>query len=215
MINRTILLPAVGCVFFGALILFELSAPMTHPIPPATVPPKLDNKPAVLSNVRADPTELVSTILARPLFSPTRHPPPRTGTETSSTLDLGGARLTGIVIAPGVRLAIFDLKGSKPVLLNEGETISGWRVDSIAPSEVSLVGPGGLKTLQPKLDPAHTASGPPPASAARLQPAPPPPSATQVQPAPPPPSAARVQPAPPPPSGPPIRPRGLGRQPHD
>jgi hypothetical protein len=191
MIDRRVLLAAVGCVCFGAVILFELSAPMTHPIPQPTVPPKVDSRPTVSSDVGADPKQLVSAILARPLFSPTRHPPPTTGTEISSNFELGGARLTGIVIAPGERLAIFDIKGSKPVVLNEGETVSGWRVDSIAPTEVSLVGPGGLKTLQPKLDPAHTASGPPPASAARLQPTP----------------------TPPPSSDAPVRPRGPGREP--
>jgi hypothetical protein len=185
--NRGVLLMAAGCVFFGALILLELTSAMTNPDPPATVSPKIDRGPAVSSDVRADPNQLVSAILARPLFSSTRRPPQTT--EISSNFELGGARLTGIVIGPGERLAIFDIKGSKPVVLNEGETVSGWRVDSIAPSEVSLVGPGGLKTLQPKLDPAHTGSGISPASAARLQPASPPPSDA------------------------PIRPRGPGREP--
>jgi hypothetical protein len=167
MINRSILLPAAGCALFGVLILLELSEQMSHPVPPAAGLPNLDNAPGVSSDIGADPHQLTSAILARPLFSPTRHPSPATGTEVSSNFELGGARLTGIVIAPGERLAIFDMKGSKPVVLNEGETVSGWRVDSIAPSEVSLVGPGGLKTLQPKLDPAHTVSGLSPVSAAR------------------------------------------------
>ncbi|HEV2187022.1 MAG TPA: hypothetical protein VGR70_07425 [Stellaceae bacterium] len=187
MINRGVFLLAAGCVFFGAVILVELSGGMTHPVPPAAVPPGVDNTPAMASDVAADPNRLVPTILARPLFSPTRQPPPATGNEVSGNFELGGARLTGIVIGPGERLAIFDMKGSKPVVLNEGETVSGWRVDSIAPSEVSLVGPGGTKTLQPKLDPAHTVSNVPPASAARAQPQPP--------------------------SDAPIRPRGPGREP--
>ena len=185
MINRGVLLLTAGCVFFGAVILIELSGEMTHPVPPASTPP-VDNAPAAASDVAADPNRLVPAILARPLFSPTRQPPP-TGNEVSSNFELGGARLTGIVIGPGERLAIFDMKGAKPVVLNEGETVSGWRVDSIAPSEVSLVGPGGIKTLQPKLDPAHTVSNVAPASAARAQPQPP--------------------------SDAPIRPRGPGREP--
>jgi hypothetical protein len=37
--------------------------------------------------------------------------------------------------------------------VKEGDTVSGWRVDSITPLEVSLSGPGGTKTLQPKIDP--------------------------------------------------------------
>jgi hypothetical protein len=189
MTNRGVLLMAAGCVFFGALIVLELTSAMTNPDPPATVSPKIDSGPAVSSDVRPDLKQLVSVILARPLFNSTRRPSQTT--EISNNFELGGARLTGIVIAPGERLAIFDIKGSKPVVLNEGEIVSGWRVDSIAPSEVSLVGPAGVKTLQPKLDPAHTvtASSAPPASAARLQPAPPPPGDA------------------------PIRPRGPGREP--
>jgi hypothetical protein len=187
MINRGVLLPAAGCVFCGAVILVELSGRMTHSAPPAAIPPSVDNSPALSSDVAADPHQLTSVILARPLFSPTRQPPQTTGTEVSSNFELGGARLTGIVIAPGERIAIFDIKGSKPMVLNEGETVSGWRVDSIAPSEVSLVGPGGLKTLQPKLDPAHAVSSISPASAART---------------------------PSPPSDAPIRLRGPDREPH-
>jgi hypothetical protein len=176
MINHSVLLPAAGCVFFGAVILLELSTAMTSPVPAAPVTPKIDRGLTMSRDVSADPKQLVSVILTRPLFNSTRRPPQTT--EISSNFELGGARLTGIVIGPGERLAIFDIKGSKPVVLNEGEIVSGWRVDSIAPSEVSLVGPAGVKTLQPKLDPAHTATTPsaPPASATRLQPAPPPPS---------------------------------------
>jgi hypothetical protein len=189
MINRGILLIAAGCAFFGVVFLFELSADLTHPVPVAAVSPKVDNAPTVPTDAEVDRTQLVPVILGRPLFNPTRHPPPTTGTEVSSNFELSGARLTGIVIAPGERLAIFDIKGAKPVVLNEGEIVSGWRVDSIAPSEVSLVGPAGVKTLQPKLDPAHTVT----TSSA------------------PPPSAARVQP--PPPGDAPIRSRGPGREP--
>jgi hypothetical protein len=49
-------------------------------------------------------------------------------------------------------LAIFAVNGAaKPLRLTEGEDVSGWRIESITPHEVSLSGPGGTKTLQPKL----------------------------------------------------------------
>ncbi len=47
------------------------------------------------------------------------------------------------------------------MVVTEGETVSGWRVDSITPREVSLSGPGGTKTLQPKIDPNLTPSATP------------------------------------------------------
>ena len=164
MIDRRVLLSLGGSVFFGMLILLEMRVGMTHSVPPATVSPKTDSASAAPNRVKTDPTQLVSAILARPLFSSTRRPPQTTEKIISGTFELDGARLTGIVIAADERLAIFDVKGSKPLVLNEGETVSGWRVDSIAPSEVSLVGPGGVKTLQPKLDPSHSpvSAGPAP-----------------------------------------------------
>jgi len=45
--------------------------------------------------------------------------------------------------------------------VTEGEAVSGWRVESITPHEVSLSGPGGTKTLEPKLD-ANLVQQPPP-----------------------------------------------------
>src|SRR5947208_1663743 len=39
------------------------------------------------------------------------------------------------------------------ILIAEFAAVSGWRVGNITPREVSLSGPSGTKTLQPKLDP--------------------------------------------------------------
>lgn len=172
MIDRRLLLSVGGCVLFGVVILLELSWGMTRPVPPATVSSQTDGLSAAPNETRADPNQLVSTILARPLFSSTRRPPPIADNDVSSTFELGGARLTAIVIAPDERIAIFDMKGAKPLVLNEGQTVSGWRVDSITPSEVSLVGPGGLKTLQPKLNPSPTVSSNSAAPASSVPPAP-------------------------------------------
>ena len=95
----------------------------------------------------------MATILARPLFSTTRRPPPaqRRPGGRHSTFD--DTRLAGIVTEPGHRFAIFAPAGAKPLIVSEGDTVSGWRVDSITAREVSLSGPGGTKTLQPKIDP--------------------------------------------------------------
>jgi hypothetical protein len=67
--------------------------------------------------------------------------------------DLSDKRPTGIVTAPGRQIAIFAVKDAKPLILAEGETISGWRIETIGPIEVSLIGPGGSRTLRPKPDP--------------------------------------------------------------
>jgi hypothetical protein len=69
-------------------------------------------------------------------------------------------RLTGIVTEPD-HVAIFAMNGAKPLRVSEGEAASGWRIESIAPQEVSLSGPGGTKTLEPKPDPNLVQQPPP------------------------------------------------------
>jgi hypothetical protein len=172
MIDRRLLLSVGGCVLFSGVILLELGWGMTRPVPPAAVPSQTGGLSPSPNETRADPNQLVFAILARPLFSSTRRPPPIADNDISGTFELGGARLTAIVIAPDERIAIFDMQGAKPLVLSEGQTVSGWRVDSITPSEVSLLGPGGLKTLQPKLNPSHTGSNNSIAPASSVPPAP-------------------------------------------
>jgi general secretion pathway protein N len=105
--------------------------------------------------------ELVTTILARPLFSSTRRPSENAPAAAADN-DLADTRLAGIVTEPGRRLAIFAVNGGKPLKVAEGDEVSGWRVESISPREISLSGPSGTKTLQPKLDPNLAAQAPQP-----------------------------------------------------
>jgi general secretion pathway protein N len=108
---------------------------------------------------------MLTTILARPLFNSARHPPQNSVSGSDGGADLADARLTGIVTEPGRRIAIFAVNGAKPLRLTEGEAVSGWRIVSITPREVALSGPGGSKTLEPKIDPnlGPPAPGPTPA----------------------------------------------------
>jgi len=73
------------------------------------------------------------------------------------------------------------VNGAKPLKLTEGEAVSGWRIESITPREVALSGPGGAKTLSPKIDPNLVAppsgSIPAAAPAAAARPPVPPPAA--------------------------------------
>jgi len=97
--------------------------------------------------------ELLAMALARPLFSSTRRPPQSAPSDNVTSADLADMRLTGIVTEPEHHVAIFAVNGAKPLRVTEGEAVSGWRIESITPREVSLSGPGGTKTLEPKLDP--------------------------------------------------------------
>jgi hypothetical protein len=65
---------------------------------------------------------------------------------------LRDVRLTGVVIAPDLRIAIFAVSGTNSLVLSEGETLKDWRLDRILPGEVLLSGPAGTIKLEPKLD---------------------------------------------------------------
>jgi hypothetical protein len=64
------------------------------------------------------------------------------------------ARLTGVVIGPDLRIAIFAVSGTNPLVLSEGETLKDWRLDRISPGKVLLSSPAGTRTmkLEPKPD---------------------------------------------------------------
>jgi hypothetical protein len=75
--------------------------------------------------------------------------PPARLADGPVTGDLADTRLAGIVVQPDHRIAIFAVSGAKPRTLSKGETISGWRIESITETEVSLVNGSVSKTLKP------------------------------------------------------------------
>ena len=151
-----------GCLIFGAVLLFELK-PTTAT--DTAAPSEVAKRPDATSTARRAPgtrlDELLAVALARPLFSSTRRPPQAAAPDSTTNSDLADMRLTGIVTEPDHHVAIFAVNGAKPLRVTEGEAVSGWRVESITPHEVSLSGPGGTKTLEPKLD-ANLVQQPPP-----------------------------------------------------
>jgi hypothetical protein len=169
-----ILLPIAGCMVFGAIVFIELEPSSLNDPAIIEAAPRSDVAPAVHRRQSPRPDELLATILARPLFSSTRRPAEGPA-NTAATSDLADTRLTGIVTEPGRHIAIFAVNGAKPLILSEGESVSGWRIENITPRDVSLSGPEGTKTLQPKVDPnlAPPAGQNPPGNAAVRPPVPP------------------------------------------
>jgi hypothetical protein len=154
MIDRlALLLLVLGCLLFGAIIFIELAPAGTENSEIAQTAARSDVASPVARTQTLRPEELVAAALARPLFSSTRRPPQDAPSGAAADNDLADARLTGIVTTPVRRIAIFAVSGDKPLKVAEGEAVSGWRIDSITPREISLSGPNGTKTLQPKLDP--------------------------------------------------------------
>lgn len=92
----------------------------------------------------------VATILARPLLSPDRRPAPEVSAAGSGSRAPDGLpRLSGVLVGPFGRSAIFAADGAKPVVVGEGSRVSAWTVRLIQAGEVQVVGPGGVRTLHP------------------------------------------------------------------
>jgi hypothetical protein len=111
-------------------------APPPAAATPATPPPAGDDAEDALG-------ELVQTVLARPLFSPGRRPaPPMAAAASDAPAAAAGQedlpRLSGVIVAPGGRRAIFAPAEGHPLVVPEGASIGRFVVHSIAPGQVTL-----------------------------------------------------------------------------
>lgn len=120
----------------------------------------------------------VATILARPLFSPTRRPPaPGAAPAKAAVAEM--PRLTGVLITDAASGAMFARPGERPIVVHTGDRIGPYQVTSISAGQVTLTGPAGPVTMHPAFAKAAerqaTAPGAPPegkSSRPRLAPAP-------------------------------------------
>lgn len=118
----------------------------------------------------ADLDKMVATILARPLFSPSRRP-------AAAALDASAVqgraslpKLSGIIHAPDLRRAIFQSPGSeKPVVtdVGEGQAINDWTVQDIGPESVTLIRDGQTVLLTPTFGTITTQPPPKPRPVSR------------------------------------------------
>jgi hypothetical protein len=207
MIDRVAVLFLAGSALLGAVLLGELNAEDPGVQTAATpAPAPAPAYPALrLQSPRMD--ELTATTLSRPLFSATRRPSERAGPDRPADPELANVRLTGIVIERDRHTAIFAVQGAKPLVRSEGETVNDWHLDSIAPREVTVTGPAGTTTLEPKADPTLVRPAPaaqPAPAASAVRPGVPPVQPAAVGARPPAPATAVSQPrpgaAPPPPA---------------
>jgi hypothetical protein len=103
--------------------------------------------------------EWVASILARPLFSPDRRPPAE-GSIVAGTELAGLPRLSGVLVGPFGRSAIFSPDGGKPIVVAEGARIAAWTVQAIQANAVEIVGPDGKRTVHPTFGNMPAAAGP-------------------------------------------------------
>jgi hypothetical protein len=143
-----------ACLGLTALLYWELQPATADDMPVARSPTR---GAAAITRVAArppaaTPSDLVATILARPLFVASRRP--AISASDGGLVDgrLTDARLTGIVIEPGHPMALFAMPGPKILVLGQGGTVGDWHVERITPQDVALNGPTGTTTLRPRID---------------------------------------------------------------
>jgi hypothetical protein len=113
--------------------------------------PSASNRTDLASD--AEVADWAGSILARPLLSETRRPAPVAGVAVDDSLP----RLSAIIVIAGVRRAIFVASGEKPQAVAEGGEIGVYRVKTVAPDSVGLLGPDGLVTVKLQFTVAHPA----------------------------------------------------------
>ncbi|HVH81565.1 MAG TPA: hypothetical protein VM782_19350, partial [Stellaceae bacterium] len=113
MIDRTVLICLGLSAICAAALPLEFRSEIADTTTTAAPSEASVAKPAVDAPQPAI-NRLVSAVLARPLFSPSRHPP-EAGPDDHLDTPLSDLRLTGILITPDERLAIFAPANSKPV----------------------------------------------------------------------------------------------------
>jgi hypothetical protein len=190
-VNRALLLPLLGIiaclllVTIGIEILVpsdaepELASPGSGATPDAAAAPSGQGASAAQS------AQWVATILARPLFAVSRKPdsaPAGPGPVVADEAANDLPRLSGIFVDRGSWHAMFQPTGDvPPLVVGQGEKVSGWQVDKIELTSVTLSGPKGQTTVEPKFD--ENAVPPPPQMPAILpKPARLPPPAAQQPP---------------------------------
>jgi hypothetical protein len=100
--------------------------------------------------------EWAATILGRPLFSADRRP----SSAASAIASVPGLpRLSGIMVGPFGRSAIFAADGPKPLVAQEGARIAGYTLKAIEPTQVRLTGPQGNVVLYPTFATVAAAPG--------------------------------------------------------
>lgn len=168
--NRALLLPFLGIIACLLLITIgieilapseqepELASPAAGAAPDAAAVPSSQGASAAQS------AQWMATILARPLFAVSRKPdsgPAAPGPVVADEQANDLPRLSGIFMDSGKKHAVFQPTGdAPPLVVGEGEKVSGWQIDRIELTAVTLSGPKGQTTVEPKFD--ENAVPPPP-----------------------------------------------------
>ena len=128
------------CLMLAALVYVQVQREAPGPAPSGGggMTPPLAGLPARPSFAMA-PVEDFSTILERPLFSPTRRPPAQGMVSTAGPEPELQVTLIGVIISSEEQIAIVRLKDAdRFARLSVGDSFQGWTLDSIEPSRITF-----------------------------------------------------------------------------
>lgn len=159
------MLLVLAAAALGGTIALELGwrLPDSDLMVPATAPLPAPAAPASTPAADADDAgRRVAEVLARPLFSPGRRPAAQVAGPAAAAAAL--PRMTGVIVMPAGRRAIFANGAGKAVVVMEGGRIGAYAVQSIEAGRVTLAGPDGKRVVAPAFDPKPAArtAGPAP-----------------------------------------------------
>lgn len=96
--------------------------------------------------------ELADRLIQRPLFSPDRRlAPAKVEVEAAAVASIadGLPRLSGVIVAPNTRYAIFAGADGRPIRAQEGGSIGRFKVRTIEAGQVTVTGTEGEQVLHP------------------------------------------------------------------
>jgi hypothetical protein len=142
---------ALGAVaiVFTAIAAWPWLVPPVPSVRPLAAPPAGAPAPSVDA---LPPLASYAAIVERPLFSPSRRPPPGAPATQGPSIE-SRYRLVGIV-ATGPRKKAFVAEGAQRREIAQGDMLDGWTVSEIGQDRVKLTSPAGEAVL--RLSPAAT-----------------------------------------------------------
>ncbi len=139
---------AAGCAGLAALVAAEVGmapdpgeAEVARPSPAALRVPAVAADDGSMPEFVPSPLDSFVNITERPLFTATRRPAAAVvsdGPATPQVLDTS-IQLAGVILSGGRRVALIQLEGvPRPVSVEVGNTVGGWKVESIGAEAVVL-----------------------------------------------------------------------------
>jgi hypothetical protein len=135
----TTLALAAAVIFLAVAPIPWLAGLETGPAAGADGPPQLPEP---------RPANAFAAVTERPLFTATRRPVAITRPPADANLVLGKYRLTGVIVAPGLRSMILAGGDGRSISVAEGTAIDGWTVREVTNARVVLENAGKREVIR-------------------------------------------------------------------